>query len=309
MAEFKNLDDVLNFVLDRIQKEIDKGLVKTYPDYDYKKVVSDCWDEFIKKTQKVNNAYHHIVSIADVNTTVKAFEKMVNLGLSSVKKQGYFQLESDKFLVFTPSYLGSSYIAKRDLGVKLISSNVVYEDDIFEYEINIDTGYKKILAHKQELKNINNAKILGAYAMAVYNDGTKKAEVMSFSQITLSWAMGGSKGESKAHKNFPDEMAKKTVINRMLKEDLSTSGIILEDSFEEQQDQEIKNNSTSIVEARNVREEKTDDAKLIELQRRQPIVQITSVLHEQDILTIDDPVITVEQQAQSQPAIEEEDPF
>src|SRR5690606_9314003 len=36
-------------------------------------------------------------------------------------------------------------------------------------------------------------------------------------QIHTSWQMGGSKGNSPAHKNFPDQMAEKTVIARALK--------------------------------------------------------------------------------------------
>jgi len=36
-------------------------------------------------------------------------------------------------------------------------------------------------------------------------------------QIQKSWEQGPTKGQSPAHKNFPGEMAKKTVINRACK--------------------------------------------------------------------------------------------
>ncbi|RZM21724.1 MAG: hypothetical protein EOO88_31790, partial [Pedobacter sp.] len=50
-----------------------------------------------------------------------------------------------------------------------------------------------------------------------YVDGTRDCEIMTLPQIHKAWAQGGSKGASPAHKNFPDQMAEKTVINRALK--------------------------------------------------------------------------------------------
>jgi recombinational DNA repair protein RecT len=40
---------------------------------------------------------------------------------------------------------------------------------------------------------------------------------MNKEQITKAWEMGATKGKSQAHLNFPDEMSKKTAINRTCK--------------------------------------------------------------------------------------------
>jgi recombination protein RecT len=48
-------------------------------------------------------------------------------------------------------------------------------------------------------------------------DGSKKTTLMTIDQIHKAWAQGQTKGNSPAHKNFPDEMAKKSVINRACK--------------------------------------------------------------------------------------------
>ena len=54
-------------------------------------------------------------------------------------------------------------------------------------------------------------------------DGPIHTEVMNISQIKSAWNQGAAKGNSGAHKNFTDEMAKKTVINRACKNFVCTS--------------------------------------------------------------------------------------
>ena len=41
--------------------------------------------------------------------------------------------------------------------------------------------------------------------------------IMTMEQIQKAWNQGATKGNSPAHKNFTDEMAKKSVINRCCK--------------------------------------------------------------------------------------------
>jgi recombination protein RecT len=60
-------------------------------------------------------------------------------------------------------------------------------------------------------------KVKGAYAIVELADGLRAVEIMSMAQIQAAWNQGSTKGTSPAHKNFPDQMAMKTVINRALK--------------------------------------------------------------------------------------------
>ena len=46
---------------------------------------------------------------------------------------------------------------------------------------------------------------------------------MTMDEIRKAWAQGAAKGGCPAHKNFPQEMAKKTVINRACKIFVNTS--------------------------------------------------------------------------------------
>lgn len=151
-----------------------------------------------------------------------AFLDMVTAGLSVAKNQGYFVVYGDK-LQFDQSYIGKITVAKRTANVKEVNAVTVYKDDIFEYEVDANSGRKKVIKHKQSLANIDMTKIVGAYAIVTYNDGSTDTEIMTMGQIRSSWGMGGSKGSSPAHKNFPDQMAEKTVISRALKIEAGSS--------------------------------------------------------------------------------------
>jgi recombination protein RecT len=59
--------------------------------------------------------------------------------------------------------------------------------------------------------------------LTILEDGTKNLEVMNMAQIRKAWDQGATKGNSPAHKNFPDQMCKKTVTNRAVKLLISSS--------------------------------------------------------------------------------------
>jgi recombination protein RecT len=151
-----------------------------------------------------------------------ALLKMIVQGLSVVKNQCYFIPYGDK-LTFSRSYLGAVALAKRIGNVNRVVPVVIYEGDDFEFEIDTETGFKHVLKHGQKLQNIDNSKILGAYAVVHYSDGTKNTEIMTMEEVRAAWNQGQMKGNSPAHKNFTQEMVKKTVIARACKEPISTS--------------------------------------------------------------------------------------
>ncbi|MCB2359438.1 recombinase RecT [Clostridium estertheticum] len=147
---------------------------------------------------------------------------MVIQGLSPVKKQCYFIPYGGK-LQLSRSYLGTVEVTKRLKNVKNVIANCIFENDLFDYELDLETGYKKITKHEQKFENIDPAKITGAYAIVVMEDGPNYVEIMNINQIKKSWNQGAAKGNSGAHNNFADEMAKKTVINRACKMFANTS--------------------------------------------------------------------------------------
>lgn len=144
-----------------------------------------------------------------------ALFKMVALGLNPIKKQCNFIAYGDK-LSCDMEYAGNIAIAKRN-GMKWIKGNAIMKGDEFEFEVQSETGRRRIIKHKQTLESIGSLNVVGAYAVYEMEDGTVDTEIMNFAQIQAAWNMGGMRGNSPAHKQFPDQMSIKTVINRACK--------------------------------------------------------------------------------------------
>lgn len=143
-----------------------------------------------------------------------ALLKMVTWGLSPLKSQCYFIPYGDK-LECTPDYSGNIALAKRYGGLRSIKANAIFEGDEFEFEVGMD-GRRRVTHHKQTLESIDSP-VVGAYAVYELEDGTTDTEVMSIDMIRKAWGQGATKGNSPAHRNFADQMACKTVINRACK--------------------------------------------------------------------------------------------
>lgn len=148
---------------------------------------------------------------------------MVLQGLSVSKAQGYFIVYGNK-LEFQRSYFGTVALAKRSGGIKTEPvANVIYEGDDFVYTIDPKTGHYAIVKHEQKLENIDDSKIVGAYAIVKLADGETQVTIMTIAQIRAAWGQGATKGKSPAHQNFAGEMAKKTVIGRACKMVINSS--------------------------------------------------------------------------------------
>ena len=155
---------------------------------------------------------------------------MVVQGLNVAKKQGYFIAYGTQ-LAFQRSYFGTMAVAMQvDDTIQEIIAEVVYEGDLFEFEIV--RGKKEITKHKQTLDSINSKKIKAAYCMVVDENGEiRKTEIMTFDEIKQAWKQSptnpvNEKGEIKVgstHDKFIAEMAKKTVINKACKPIINSS--------------------------------------------------------------------------------------
>lgn len=146
---------------------------------------------------------------------------MATQGLNPSKEQCYFIAYGNK-LTMSRSYLGTIALTKRIKGVKDVKGYAVYKDDKFELGFDILTGKQKILEFCPGL-NRDPKNLIGAFALILGDDEILHTEYMSIDQIKNAWNQGSMKGNSGAHKNFPDQMAIKTVINRACKFYVSTS--------------------------------------------------------------------------------------
>jgi len=97
--------------------------------------------------------------------------------------------------------------------IKTISAEVVYENDLFDYEL----GTKPQLTHKPLIVG-DRGKPICVYAIAVTTNGGEYMELMNMQEIEKCRAV--SKASSSPHSPWVkwfDQMAKKTVMHRIAK--------------------------------------------------------------------------------------------
>lgn len=141
---------------------------------------------------------------------------MVTQGLSPAKTQCYF-VPYGPTVKLTRSYFGTMKVVKQLPEVKDIYAEVIYEGD--KFQIKNENGRKVFVSHETDWMNADNP-IVGAYCIIEKVDGEKILTVMTKKEIDKSW----SKSRNKAVQNeFPQEMAKRTVINRASKQFFNTS--------------------------------------------------------------------------------------
>ncbi|MEC0935454.1 recombinase RecT [Bacillus atrophaeus] len=141
---------------------------------------------------------------------------MVVQGLSPAKTQCYFIVYGNQ-LQLNRSYFGTQAVLKRLTNVKDIWANVIFEGDVFDYEI--DGGREKLLKHESKFQN-RDKDILGAYAVIKTIEDVEILTVMTRKEIETSWSQAKTKS---VQNKFPQEMAKRTVINRAAKSFINTS--------------------------------------------------------------------------------------
>ena len=215
----KNITDG---VLSRIKDMEGKGDITFPKNYSYSNALKSA---YLILSETVDKDKKPVLQNCSQTSICNALLDMCIQGLSPAKKQCYFIPYGGK-LQLSKSYLGNIAATKRLKGVKNVISNIIYEGDVFEYELDLESGEKKITKHDQSFENIDNSKIKGAYAIVVTDDNSPNhIEVMNITMIKKAWEQGTaySSGKSTAHKNFTDEMAKKTVINRACKNFTCTS--------------------------------------------------------------------------------------
>lgn len=217
IQKFENISEQVLSRIEQFQKDGSMILPKNYSVENHMK---SAW---LALQEVEDKDYHKALQICTKESIANSLLDMVLQGLSVSKKQGYFIVYGNK-LIFQRSYFGTIALAKRAGGmVSEPVANVIYDGDDFQYEIDPKTAKVSIIKHSQKLENIDNSKIKGAYALVTLADGTTQVTIMSMQQIRAAWGQGATKGNSPAHKNFAEEMAKKTVIGRACKAIINSS--------------------------------------------------------------------------------------
>lgn len=146
----------------------------------------------------------------DQGSVIKALMNMAIQGLSPAKNQCYF-IPYGNQLVMQRSYFGSISVVKRLSNVKDIQAQVVHKDDTFK--IGGENGVLVVKEFEPSFENLDKP-IIGAFAWIEDINGNRTYTVMTKKDIDTSWSHAKTK---KVQNEFPEEMAKRTVINRAAK--------------------------------------------------------------------------------------------
>ncbi|MEK4844434.1 RecT family recombinase [Bacillus altitudinis] len=205
----KNITDDVNNSLGRLQ---DEGLVLP-SNYNASNALKSA---FFKLQEVKDKSGRPALEVCTRESIANSLLDMVVQGLSPAKTQCYFIVYGNK-LQMNRSYFGTQAVLKRLTNVKDIWANVIYEGDVFEYEI--DGGQEKLIKHETKLEN-RDKDIIGAYAVVKTIDDIELLTPMTKKEIETAWSQSKT---SAVQNKFPQEMAKRTVINRAAKRYINTS--------------------------------------------------------------------------------------
>ena len=210
----KNMsDNVLNRVKE-LQKE---NNLQCPANYSYQNALKSAW---LILQETVDRDKKPVLSTCTQLSVANCLLNMVVQGLSPAKKQCYF-IAYGKQLQLMRSYMGTVAVTKRLNAVNDVKAYVIYDGDEFETEYNIAAATLDITKFNPKFENIDNTKIKGAFAVVLGPDGPIYTEIMNIAQIRMAWSKSKTGGQ--VHKDFGEEMAKKTVINRACKMFANTS--------------------------------------------------------------------------------------
>jgi recombination protein RecT len=211
--------DVVDVVGKKVQEFVNRGELHLPPNYSVENAMKSAW---LILQNTVDKDKRPVLQACTRDSIANALLDMAVQGLNPAKKQGYF-IAYGKQLVFQRSYFGTMAVTKRVTGAKDIFAEVVYKGDEFEYTIH--RGNKVITKHVQRIENVDPDNIVAAYCTIVFDDDRQFTDVMTWAEIQKAWSkskMNPDK-EGSTHKEFAQEMARKTVINRACKRYLNSS--------------------------------------------------------------------------------------
>lgn len=213
--------DVVDVVSSKIGQFIHNGELHLPPNYSPDNALKAAWLK-IQSVKDLNK--RPALEACTKNSIANVLLDMVVQGLNPDKNQCYFVVYGSE-LVLMRSYFGTAAVAKRALSLHELVAMIVYEGDEFDYEIRL--GRYFITNHVQKPENINPDKIKYAYCIISFSDSRQDyTEIMTMDQIKKSWAKSKA-DQTKAgstHKEFPDQMAKRTVIARACKLAINMTG-------------------------------------------------------------------------------------
>ena len=194
-----------------LQSEATNNLLTVPEGYD---LGSEMSLAMMKIAQTMDRQQRNALSVCTKESILTALKNMAINGLSMSRNQCY-PIVYGNTLQIQRSYFGTIASLERMFPEYKITANVIYQGDEYDYIYNEDTSCYEIKGLKSSLKNKNNP-IEGAFGFIKDRTTGRSvhSEVMTMEEISKAWSHAKT---DKVQKEFPQEMAKRTLINRMCK--------------------------------------------------------------------------------------------
>lgn len=294
----RSLDEQVIGNLDRLK---DQGL-EMPPSYSPQNALKSAFFELTNNT--AGNLLQAAANNQEMKTSISnALLDMVIQGLSPAKKQCYFIKYGNKVQLMR-SYFGTMAVLDRVTGGADITPVVVRKGD--DFQVGMDGPNMVVTKHDTSFENLDN-EIVAAYVVIKLANGKETTTVMTKKQIDQSWSKSKMKG-SGPQKEFPEEMAKRTVINRAAKGLINTSND--NDLFV----QAAKDTLENEFDDREIKQAEPVKVQAIEnkLQRKMGIKQAEPVEQDNTVEDLMKPKETIEQEPEEKfvdlESLEEADP-
>lgn len=212
----KMSEETVSAVLADVQKKQESGEITLPANYQVGNALKSAW----LYLQTISDKGHKAVDVCTRESICNCLLEMCTKG-EYPNKHCYF-IMCGNVLTFWERYTGCLMRAKRDSDIADVYPQVVYDNDEFVYTVD-ELGRYQFVSHKTCIDNIDITKIKTVYAVVLKKNGDRYLEVMTMDMVRKAWEQGATKGTSKAHTNFTDQMCKRTIIKRASKVSLDSS--------------------------------------------------------------------------------------
>ena len=212
--------NIADEVLNKVNVMLGEGSLELPANYSPSNALKSAYLQLLETKTGKESGYKSVLDVCTKPSISTTLLDMVTKGLYPAKNQCYFISYGTK-LTLQESYLGTVSRLKRIDGINDVKAHPVYENDLLERELDLMTGDMKIVKFTPSVKD--RGALIGALALIIGTKEILHTEYMDMEQIKAAWNQGPMKGNSPAHKNFPDQMAMKTAINRACKMYANTS--------------------------------------------------------------------------------------
>lgn len=216
-AESNKQNALVTKVAEKVQSMVENNQINIPQNYS---IVNAVQAAYFKLTEVDFKKKIALIDTATPASVAFSLQDMAIQALSVAKNQGYFIVYGDK-MQFVRSYHGTQAVLKRLNGVKDVWANVIWKGEEFNVKYN-ERGQLAFESHTVNWQAATGKKedIEGAYCIIERDDGVQFLTVMTMAEIKTSWSQSSM---TAVQDKYPQEMAKRTVINRASKAFINTS--------------------------------------------------------------------------------------